>query len=89
MYVYDLIAIIIIATSHVYLFLNLIKYKQISWKLLTTISVIFTILLMIIVTATGFPEFNALLLLIFFTITRFITTKTRFNIYRKLILCLI
>lgn len=65
MYVYDLIAIILIAISHVYLYLNLIKYKQMSWRLLTTISVIFTILLMIIVTATGFPEFNALLLLTF------------------------
>src|SRR5699024_5687422 len=65
MYVYDIVAIILIGISHAYLYLQLIQYKRLSWKLLTAVSVIFTVILGIIVTVTGYPEFNALLLLTF------------------------
>ena len=65
MYLYDLIAIILIGISHVLLYIHLIRYNRISYKMVVALSIIFTILLGIVVTVTGYPEFNIIMLLIF------------------------
>lgn len=65
MYVYDIIAIILIGISHVLLYLELIRYHRLSYIMVAFLSIVFTILLGIVVTATGYPEFNILMLLLF------------------------
>ncbi|MEI3613211.1 GHKL domain-containing protein [Pseudogracilibacillus sp. SO30301A] len=65
MYVYDLVAIVLIGVSHVLLYIQLIRYNRLSYKMVFSLSIIFTILLGIVVTVTGYPEFNVIMLLIF------------------------
>lgn len=65
MFVYDLVAIILIGISHVLLYIQLIRYNRLSYKMVFALSITFTILLGIVVTVTGYPEFNIIMLLIF------------------------
>jgi len=64
MFVYDIFAFILISACHTLLYLQLIDYK-LSWKLITALSICFTILLIIIVTFTGYPEMNSIVVIIF------------------------
>lgn len=65
MYVYDIIAIMLIGISHVLLYIRLIRYNRLSYVMVIALSIVFTILLGIVVTVTGYPEFNILMLLLF------------------------
>lgn len=65
MYVYDIIAIMLIGISHVLLYIRLIRYNRLSYVMVIALSIVFTILLGIVVTVTGYPELNILMLLLF------------------------
>ncbi|AIK38773.1 putative membrane protein [Bacillus pseudomycoides] len=65
MYVYDMIAIMLIGISHVLLYIQLIRYNRLSYTMVIALSIVFTILLGIVVTVTGYPEFNIIMLLLF------------------------
>lgn len=65
MFIYDLLAIVLIGMSHVLFFLYLIRYSRFSNGMVVGLSIVFTILLSLIVTVTGYPEFNVILLLLF------------------------
>lgn len=64
MFLYDIFAFIIISLCHILLFLQLIQYK-LSWKLMITLSVCFTVILLIVVTVSGYPEMNMIVLFTF------------------------
>lgn len=65
MYIYYLIAIVLMGISHVLLYLQLIRYQRLSYTMVIAVSIIFTILLSIVITVTGYPEFNIIMLLLF------------------------
>lgn len=65
MHPYDLIAILLIGISHILFYLLLIRYQSLSYWMTAIVSIIFTILLLIVVTITGYPEFNIIMLLLF------------------------
>ncbi len=65
MYIYDLVASVLIGISHVLLYVQLIRYNRLSYTMVFALSVIFMTLLGIVVTVTGYPEFNIILLLLF------------------------
>lgn len=65
MYVYDFIAIMLIGMSHILLYFELIHYRRLSYIKLIFLSIIFTILLGIVVTVTGYPEFNVIMFFFF------------------------
>lgn len=64
MHVYDLIAAALTGVSHVLLYIQLIRYHRLSYIMIISVSIIFTILLGIVVTVTGYPEFNIIMLLL-------------------------
>lgn len=51
--------------SHVLLYFQLIRYNRLSYTMVITLSIVFTILLGIVVTITGYPEFNIIMFLLF------------------------
>src|SRR5690625_3358000 len=63
MHIYDLIAIVLIGISHVLLYIQLIRYNRLSYTMVIALSFIFTILLGVVVTVTGYPELNIILVL--------------------------
>lgn len=65
MYVYDLIAGVLAGICHVVLYLLLIRYDRMPYKMMIILSIVFTILLGFVVTVTGYPEWNSILLLLF------------------------
>lgn len=65
MNIYDLVALTLIGISHVLLYIHLIRYNRMSYKMVFALSIIFFVLLGIVVTVTGYPEFNIILLLLF------------------------
>ncbi|MFD2131197.1 GHKL domain-containing protein [Pseudogracilibacillus auburnensis] len=65
MYIYDVFTIVIVGLSHIVFYLQLIQYERFTWKFLIVLSLLFTVLLGIIVTVTGYPEFNLIVSLIF------------------------
>lgn len=65
MYLYDVIAIVFIGLSHFLLYFTLIRYDRISFPFIILISLVFTVLLGTIITVTGYPEFNAILMSVF------------------------
>lgn len=83
MYVYDMIAIILIGISHVFLYVQLIRYHRLSYTMIITLSIVFTILLAIVVTVSGYPEFNIILFLIFLLSLGLLQAKLPFrqNLY--------
>src|SRR5699024_6403136 len=64
-HIYDLIAFVLIGISHVLLYIQLIRYHRLSYTMVVSVSIVFMILLGIIVTVTGYPEFNIIMLLLF------------------------
>lgn len=87
MYIYDIVAIMLIGISHVLLYIQLIRYSRLSYTMLITLSIVFTILLGIVVTATGYPEFNILMLLLFLLSLGLMKEKLTFieNLYFALV----
>src|SRR5699024_8956292 len=65
MYLYDIVAIICTGLSHFFLYFYLIRYERISFPIIILISLVFTVLLSIIITVTGYPEFNAIVMALF------------------------
>ncbi|PFK30461.1 ATP-binding protein [Bacillus cereus] len=65
MYVYSVAAIMLMGISHVLLYIRLIRYNRLSYTMVITLSIVFTILLGVVVTVTGYPEFNIIMLLLF------------------------
>lgn len=65
MYIYDLVSLILIGLSHFVLYFTLIRYERISFWLIVLISLVFTLLLGTVITVTGYPEFNAILMGLF------------------------
>src|SRR5699024_2451014 len=65
MIIYDLIAGTLICISHVFLYFYLIRYRLLSLPMIVLLSIIFSILLGFVVSVTGYPEFNFILLCIF------------------------
>lgn len=63
MFIYDLVAIMFIGMSHVLLYIQLIRYDRLSYMMVFVLSIVFTILLGIVVTVTGYPELNMMMLL--------------------------
>src|SRR5690554_3511700 len=63
MFIYDLVAIMFIGISHVLLYIQLIRYDRLSYMMVFVLSIVFTILLGIVVTVTGYPELNMMMLL--------------------------
>lgn len=87
MYVYDMIAIVLIGISHVSLYIRLIRYHQLSYTMVIALSIIFTILLGVVVTVTGYPEFNTIMLLLFLLSLGLMKNKLTFmqNLYFALV----
>src|SRR5699024_85209 len=56
---------IFIGVSHVLLYNELIRYNRLSYTMIIFLSIVFTILLGIVVTVTGYPEFNIIMSLMF------------------------
>src|SRR5690625_3245298 len=65
MQMYDIIAVMLIGIGHVLLYIQLIRYHRLSYSMVVVVSIIFMLLLGIVVTVTGYPEFNIIMLLIF------------------------
>ncbi|MFB1052087.1 GHKL domain-containing protein [Paraliobacillus sp. JSM ZJ581] len=65
MYIYDIIATVLIGISHILLYFQLIRYNRLSYIMTISLSIIFTILLGIVVTITGYPELNIVVFVIF------------------------
>lgn len=63
MYIYDIVALVFVGISHVIFYIQLIRYTRLSTVLVMALSIVFTILLGIVVTVTGYPELNAIMLL--------------------------
>lgn len=87
MFMYDLFAILFIGISHVLLYIQLIRYYRLSYPMLIGLSVIFTILLGIVVTVTGYPEFNIFMFLLFLLSLGLMKDKLTFmqNLYFALV----
>lgn len=51
--------------SHVFLYLQLIRYNRLSYTMVIALSIVFTILLGLVVTLTGYPELNIIMFLLF------------------------
>lgn len=65
MYIYEIIAMILMGINHVLFYLQLIRYHRLSYTMVIILSILFTILLGIIITVTGYPEFNIIMFLLF------------------------
>lgn len=83
MYIYDIFAIILTGISHVLLYLELIRYHRLSYPMVIILSIVFTILLGVVVTVTGYPELNIVMVLLFLLSLGFMQTKLTFmrNLY--------
>src|SRR5699024_8647803 len=55
----------LIGISHVFLYFQLIRYQRLSYTMVVILSIVFTILLGIVVTITGYPEFNVIMFFLF------------------------
>ncbi|GGP10988.1 sensor histidine kinase [Oceanobacillus neutriphilus] len=87
MFVYDVIAIILIGISHVIFYFELIRYNRLPYIMVITLSFIFTILLGVVVAVTGYPEFNVIMLLLFLLCLGLMQVKLTFmqNLYFALV----
>ncbi|HDR6308074.1 TPA: ATP-binding protein, partial [Bacillus cereus] len=63
MYIYDLFAILLTSMCHTFLYIQLIRYNRLSYKMLIALSTVFIILLAIVVTVTRYPELNSTIVL--------------------------
>ncbi|MEI4831595.1 GHKL domain-containing protein [Bacillus sp. FJAT-53711] len=87
MYVYDIVAFGLIGISHVLLYIQLIRYNRLSYTMVIALSIVFMILLGIVVTVTGYPEFNIIMLLLFLLSLGLIQDELTFmqNLYFALV----
>ncbi|NKZ28840.1 sensor histidine kinase [Facklamia miroungae] len=65
MYIYDLIATILIVISHLLFYFQLIHYSRPSYMVIISLGTVFTLFLRFVIEVTGFPELNMLLCLLF------------------------
>lgn len=65
MYIYDIVALVLTGFSHFFLYFYLIRYEGISFPFVILLSLVFTVLLSVIITVTGYPEFNAIVMGLF------------------------
>lgn len=65
MFIYNILAIILVGISHLFLYFYLIRYNRISNGMTIVLSILFTCLLGFVVFTTGYPEFNFILLFFF------------------------
>lgn len=65
MHLYDIIALLLTGLSHVLLYILLIGYYRFSYSMVIVVSSIFTVLLVVVVTVTGYPELNIIMFLLF------------------------
>lgn len=65
MYIYDIVALLCTGISHFVLYFYLIRYDRISLPYMILLSIVFSILLGTIITVTGYPEFNTVLVGLF------------------------
>lgn len=63
MYIYDIFAILLTSISHTFLYIQLIRYNRLSYRMLIALSAVFIILLAIVVTVTRYPELNSTIVL--------------------------
>ena len=63
MYIYDVFALLLTSMSHTFLYIQLIRYNRLSYRMLASLSVVFIILLVIVVTVTRYPELNSTIVL--------------------------
>ncbi|PGM63211.1 ATP-binding protein [Bacillus cereus] len=63
MYIYDLFALLLTSMSHTFLYIQLIRYNRLSYRMLVVLSAVFIILLAIVVTVTRYPELNSTIVL--------------------------
>ncbi|MED1115445.1 GHKL domain-containing protein [Bacillus paramycoides] len=63
MYIYDLFALLLTSMSHTFLYIQLIRYNRLSYRMLAGLSAVFIILLAIVVTVTRYPELNSTIVL--------------------------
>ena len=62
---YHIASLILIGICHIYLYILCIRYHRMSYTLITVLSVLFTVLLAIAVTVTGYPELNFIISTLF------------------------
>lgn len=65
MHIFDLLAFVIIGVSHAFVYIQLIRYYRLSYTMVVALSIVFMVLLGIVVTVTGYPELNIMMLLLF------------------------
>lgn len=83
MYIYDIISLLLIGLSHFLLYFTLIRYERISFWVIVLISLVSTVLLSTIITVTGYPELNTILMGLFLLSLGLLQTDLTFmeNIY--------
>lgn len=83
MYLYDHIAGVLTVIAHVFLYFILIRYHRIPTIIIIALSIVFSILLAVVITITGYPEWNNILLLLFLLSLGFMQNKISFmqNLY--------
>lgn len=89
MYIYDLLAILLISICHIFLYVKLIRYDKLSFKMLSLMSVIFAVLLIIVISITKITQFNALFLLIFLLAFGLLQQKRGLSFAKSLFFALI
>ncbi len=65
MIISEFLAVTVIGISHILLYFQLIGYQRLPYKLIISLGMVFTILLIVVVSASGYPEFNIVMLLLF------------------------
>ncbi|PES99448.1 ATP-binding protein [Bacillus cereus] len=63
MYIYDLFALLLTSMSHTFLYIQLIRYNRLSYRMLVILSAVFIVLLAVVVTVTRYPELNSTIVL--------------------------
>ncbi len=78
MFFYDIGTLILIGLCHVYLYILCIRYHRMSYTIIALLSVLFTALLAIAITVTGYTELNLILLPLFLLAISFIHKQITF-----------
>lgn len=58
-------SLMLIGLCHIYLYILCIRYRQMSFTFITVLSILFTALLALSITLTGYPELNFIMLTLF------------------------
>lgn len=65
MFIYNILAVILVGIGHLFLYFYLIRYNRMSYVLTVVLGILFTCLVLFVVTTTGYPEFNFILFFFF------------------------